>query len=96
MSTPFQQLLSTYRESSKTKRERGNYFEKLVISFLQNDERFASQFTKVQSFSEWAKDNNFAANDSGIANDANDWAIETMNNPRYPLELLQRVITISL
>jgi predicted helicase len=66
MSTPFQQLLSTYRESSKTKREQGNYFEKLVISFLQNDERFASQFIKVQSFSEWAKDNNFAANDSGI------------------------------
>lgn len=29
-------------------------------------------------------------------NDANDWAIETMNNPRYPLELLLRVITVSL
>ncbi|MFZ3194365.1 MAG: type ISP restriction/modification enzyme [Moraxellaceae bacterium] len=34
--------------------------------------------------------------DSGIVNDANDWAIETMHNPRYPLELLQRVITVSL
>lgn len=33
---------------------------------------------------------------SGIVNDANDWAIETMNNPCYPLELLQRVITVSL
>ncbi|MCX7515418.1 hypothetical protein [Frateuria sp. STR12] len=33
---------------------------------------------------------------SGIVNDANDWAIETMGNPRYPLELFQRVITISL
>lgn len=33
---------------------------------------------------------------SGIVNDANDWAIETMGNPRYPLELLQRVITVSL
>ena len=33
---------------------------------------------------------------SGISNDANDWAIETMNNPRYPLELLLRVITVSL
>lgn len=31
--------------------------------------------------------------DSGIVNDANDWAIETMKNPRYPLELFQRVIT---
>ena len=34
--------------------------------------------------------------DSGIVNDANLWATETMNNPRYPLELLQRVITVSL
>ncbi|MBL4568101.1 MAG: DEAD/DEAH box helicase [Porticoccus sp.] len=33
---------------------------------------------------------------SGITNDANDWAIETMNNAKYPLELLQRVITVSL
>lgn len=30
---------------------------------------------------------------SGIVND---WAIETMHNPAYPLELLQRVITVSL
>lgn len=34
--------------------------------------------------------------DSGIVNDANDWAIETMHNPRYPLELFLRVITVSL
>ena len=34
--------------------------------------------------------------DSGIINDANDYANETMNNPAYPLELFQRVITVSL
>ncbi|MDR7281303.1 putative helicase [Pseudomonas corrugata] len=34
--------------------------------------------------------------DSGITNDANDWAIETMENPRYPLELFLRVVTVSL
>uniref|UniRef100_UPI000558FB93 type ISP restriction/modification enzyme n=2 Tax=Ferrovum myxofaciens TaxID=416213 RepID=UPI000558FB93 len=34
--------------------------------------------------------------DSGIVSDANDWAVETMKNPRYPLELVQRVITVSL
>ena len=36
--------------------------------------------------------------DSGIVivNDANLWATETMHNPRYALELLQRVITVSL
>jgi predicted helicase len=34
--------------------------------------------------------------ESGIVNDANDWAVDTMKNPRYPLELFQRVITVSL
>jgi predicted helicase len=34
--------------------------------------------------------------DSGIVNDANDWAVETMDNPRYPLELFLRVVTVSL
>lgn len=34
--------------------------------------------------------------DSGITNNANDWAIETMQNARYPLELLLRVINVSL
>ena len=34
--------------------------------------------------------------DSGIKNDANDYAIETEDNPKYILELFQRVITVSL
>ncbi|MFX2570876.1 type ISP restriction/modification enzyme, partial [Enterobacter hormaechei] len=34
--------------------------------------------------------------DSGIVNDANDWAVETMGNAKYPLELFLRVITVSL
>jgi hypothetical protein len=34
--------------------------------------------------------------DSGIVNDANAWAVETMGNAKYPLELFMRVITVSL
>ena len=33
---------------------------------------------------------------SGIVNDANLWATETMGDAKYPLELFQRVITVSL
>ncbi|WP_345117594.1 type ISP restriction/modification enzyme, partial [Bartonella jaculi] len=33
---------------------------------------------------------------SGIVNDANRYAVETIGNPAYPLELFQRVITVSL
>ena len=34
--------------------------------------------------------------DNGIVNDTNDWVVETVRDARYPLELLQRVITGSL
>uniref|UniRef100_UPI0035D05B47 type ISP restriction/modification enzyme n=1 Tax=unclassified Bartonella TaxID=2645622 RepID=UPI0035D05B47 len=33
---------------------------------------------------------------SGIINDANSYAVETVGNPACPLELFQRVITVSL
>jgi len=34
--------------------------------------------------------------DSGIENDANAYALETMENPKYPLELFMRVVTVSV
>ena len=34
--------------------------------------------------------------DSGITNDANLWATETIGNPKYPLELFLRVVTVGL
>ncbi|HMZ62314.1 MAG TPA: damage-inducible protein, partial [Leptospiraceae bacterium] len=34
--------------------------------------------------------------ESGIVNDANLWGIETEKNPKYPLALFQRIITVSL
>lgn len=47
---------------------------------------------------EWVMERQSVTTDkkSGITNDANDWARETMNNARYPLELFLRVITVSL
>ncbi len=47
---------------------------------------------------EWVMDRQAVTTDkkSGIINDANDWAIETMGDAKYPLELLLRVITVSL
>ena len=47
---------------------------------------------------EWVMDRQAITTDkaSGIVNDANLWATETMGNAKYPLELFQRVITVSL
>lgn len=47
---------------------------------------------------EWVMERQSVTTDkkTGITNDANDWAIETMHDPKYPLELFLRVITVSL
>lgn len=47
---------------------------------------------------EWVMDRQAVTTDkkSGITNDANLWATETMGNAKYPLELFLRVITVSL
>ena len=47
---------------------------------------------------EWVMERQVVKTDkkSGITNDANRYANETMDNPAYPLELFQRVITVSL
>lgn len=47
---------------------------------------------------EWVMERQAVTTDkkSGITNDANDLARDTMNNARYPLELFLRVITVSL
>ena len=47
---------------------------------------------------EWVMERQSVTTDkkNGIVNDANLWATETMGNAKYPLELFQRVITVSL
>lgn len=47
---------------------------------------------------EWVMERQAVTTDkkSGITNDANDWASETMGNAKYPLELFLRVINVSL
>ena len=47
---------------------------------------------------EWVMDRQVVKTDraSGIVNDANRYAVETVGDPAYPLELFQRIITVSL
>ncbi|WP_206478157.1 type ISP restriction/modification enzyme [Halomonas sp. KRD171] len=47
---------------------------------------------------EWVMERQVVKTDkkSGLVNDANDYATETMNDPAYQLKLFQRVVTVSL
>ncbi|MDR3474654.1 MAG: hypothetical protein P4M09_23640 [Devosia sp.] len=46
---------------------------------------------------EWVMERQAVATDkdSATVNNANDWAVETMNNPAYPFERFLRMITVS-
>ena len=66
MATAFQELLSIYCANSKTNREQGVYFEKLVMVFLENDKEFAPQFTRIQTFAQWAIQHGKSGIDTGV------------------------------
>jgi predicted helicase len=117
-------LLRQYRDSARSEREKGNYFERLAVDFIKNDHGMAQEYEDAWLFSEWAAAHGMSGipleaydyvvngkpalewvmerqcvktdKASGIVNDANRYAIETVGDPAYPLRLFQRVLTVSL
>ena len=59
-------LLIQYRSAAKTEREKGTYFEKLIVDFLRNDPTYASQYDAVWTYADWAKENGLSGADTGI------------------------------
>lgn len=54
--TALQDLLATFRATAKTEREKGNYFERLVKIYLQNEPLYRDMFGgKVYLWEEWRK-----------------------------------------
>lgn len=59
-------LLDTYRDASKTEREKGDYFERLVQVYLENDDIQKQYYSSVERFEDWAKAQGWSGNDTGI------------------------------
>lgn len=66
MSTPLRQVLAQFRESSRTEREKGTYFERLAVAFLKNDSGMQQEYEDAWLFSDWAKAHSLSAADIGI------------------------------
>ena len=55
--TALTSLLSTFRDTAKSEREKGNYFEKLVKVFLLNEPYYADLYgDKVWLWEEWRRE----------------------------------------
>lgn len=62
----FFNLITTYRTNAKSEREKGTYFELLCIKYFENEPAYADLFTKVQPYTEWAKEQGLTGKDTGI------------------------------
>lgn len=66
MSSKLYDLLEQYRLHSKSEFEKGEYFEKLVKVFLENDTLQGQTYDKVWHFKDWAIEQGLPSNDTGI------------------------------
>ena len=52
----FYDLLNSIEQSSSDARDKGTRFENLILDFLQNDPTYKNDFTKIQTYADWAKE----------------------------------------
>ncbi|MBV6493867.1 MAG: hypothetical protein LDLANPLL_01891 [Turneriella sp.] len=50
-----QKLLASFQDAAKTEREKGTYFEELMVRYFENEPKFSNLYSKVYMFSDWAK-----------------------------------------
>jgi predicted helicase len=61
-----QELLAKYRNLSQTEREKGTYFEKLILDYLTNEASYKDLYTKVWTYADWAREQGLNEQDAGI------------------------------
>ncbi|BCL75795.1 DNA damage-inducible protein [Jeongeupia sp. HS-3] len=64
--SPLQTLLHTFRSAAVTEREKGTYFEELIVTYLRNEATYADLYAKVWMYADWAKEMGLDGNDTGI------------------------------
>lgn len=90
-------LLDSYRASALIEREKGIHYNPNIT--LTHVALAAYDYiVNGKPAIDWVMERQAVKvdKDSGIVNDANDYATETVRDPRYPFDLLCRVITVSL
>ncbi|OQX11014.1 MAG: damage-inducible protein [Thiothrix lacustris] len=64
--TALQTLLTTYQAAAQTHREKGTYFEDLIVTYLRNEATYKDLYSKVWTYAEWAREQGLDARDTGI------------------------------
>lgn len=64
--TALQKILASYRDAAHTEREKGTYFEKLIVCYFKNEASYKDLYSNVWLYSDWAKEQGLDARDTGI------------------------------
>lgn len=64
--TALQKLLETFRQASVTEREKGTYFEELILCYLRNEATYSDLYSDVWTYGNWAKLQGLDGRDTGI------------------------------
>ncbi|WP_033412542.1 restriction endonuclease, partial [Methylosarcina fibrata] len=64
--TPLRELLDSYRKAAITEREKGTYFEELIVCYLRNEAAYRDLYSDVWTYSQWADLQNLDKRDTGI------------------------------
>ena len=64
--TPLTAILDAYRDASVTEREKGTYFEELIVCYLRNEATYKDLYSDVWTYSQWAELQGLPKNDAGI------------------------------
>lgn len=64
--SPLTAILDAYRDASVTEREKGTYFEELIVCYLRNEATYKDLYSDVWTYSQWAELQGLPKNDAGI------------------------------
>ncbi len=66
MNEALHSLLKNFREKAKTEREKGTYFEELIITYLRYEATYRDLYSHVWTYAGWAKEQGIDGKDIGI------------------------------
>lgn len=64
--TALQKLLDDYRAAARTEREKGTYFEDLILCYFRHEPKYRELYESVWTYADWAREQGKSAQDTGI------------------------------
>ncbi len=86
MSTPLTRLLDTLRQHAKIEREKGTYFENLILTWLRQEPFYRDCYKHVWTWAEWVKSGDTRATSFDAQDDGIDLVAETQQNEMHAIQ----------